>query len=69
MACYKKTTKSKSGAKKAKYRIGQVVSVPHDNNKHKVKSKRQDFWGKWHYYVTGISGEFPEDWLGKPKMK
>lgn len=55
--------------KKAKYRIGQLVSVPHDNNKHKVKSKRQDRFGNWHYYVTNISGEFPEYWLDKPKTK
>lgn len=53
--------------KKAKFRIGQLVSVPHDNNKHKVKSKRQDRFGNWHYYVTNISGEFSEVDLGKPK--
>ena len=52
--------------KKAKYRVGQIVMVPHDNLKHKVKSKFQNSHGYWHYYITGLSGDFSESDLSKP---
>ena len=56
------TTKTK----KAKFRVGQIVSVPWDNLKHKVKSKYQNTHGFWNYYITGLSGDFSEADLSKP---
>lgn len=40
--------------------------APHDNLKHKVKSKFQNRFGYWHYYITGLSGDFSESDLRKP---
>lgn len=55
----------------AKFRIGQLVkdASGHDDKIHKIKSKRLDSRGYWHYYITGLSGEFPESWLKKATRK
>ena len=61
------TTKKKHQKReKSKFRVGQLVSVPWDNLKHKVKYKDQNSHGYWHYYITGLSGEFSESDLSIP---
>lgn len=59
------TTKTKGKLPKAKFRVGQIVSISHDFLKHKVKSKYWNLHGHWEYYLTNISGGFAENQLTK----